>query len=445
MPFRTLTIDALVRSIGVNKKLPHALFLGAGASISSGVPSAAACIWEWKRTIFVTNNPGLESQFKELSLPSVKYRIQAWLDAQRTFPKAGAPHEYGFYINACFPLQDDRRVFFAAYLAQARPHTGYQLLALLARAGMLSSVWTTNFDGLPARSAAAANIITIEAGIDSQSRVDRLPKQGELLSVALHGDYRYDDLKNEPQEIKNQEQYLLDAMTATFTKAPVIVCGYSGRDAAIMDALSKMLAIDSSAPFYWCNYSDEPPSPEVENLLSTAIAKGHRSSYVTGVVFDDLMRRLALHCLDGDHATNAQTILAKAEQSEVDHVSAFALPNLPPTGLIKSNAFRLSPPHEMLQFDLKEWPTQKVWAHLQEMGDKEGFVAAPLKGKIFAFATAAILRQAFGSNLKGSIERVPIGKDDLKFEDTVTITLIRRALVRAAAFRAGLPYSGAVI
>lgn len=445
MPFRTLTIDALVRSIGVNKKVQHALFLGAGASISSGIPSASACIWEWKRTIFVTNNPGLESQFKELSLPSVKYRIQAWLDAQRTFPKAGALNEYGFYINACYPRQDDRRAFFAAYLAQGHPYIGYQLLALLARAGTLSSVWTTNFDGLPARSAAAANIITIEAGIDSQSRVDRLPKHGELLSVALHGDYRYDDLKNEPQEIQNQEQHLLDAMTASFTKTPVIVCGYSGRDAAIMDTLSKMLAIDSSAPFYWCHYTDEPPSPEVKNLLSTANAMGHRSSYVPGVVFDDLMRRLALHCLGGDHATNAQTILAKAEQSEADRVSAFALPNLPPTGLIKSNAFQLSPPHEMLQFDLNKWPTEKVWAQLQELGDKHGFVAAPLKNKIFAFATPEILREAFGSNLKGSIDRVPIGKDDLQFEDTITITLIRRALVRAAAARAGLPYSGALI
>ncbi|MFN0317116.1 MAG: hypothetical protein ACKVQA_19005 [Burkholderiales bacterium] len=161
MTFATITIDALVPSIAINKNIQHAVFLGAGASISSGIPSASACIWEWKRSIFVTNNPGLESQFRELSLPSVKDRIQKWLDAQRTFPKSGAPEEYGFYINACYPRQDDRRAYFASYLAQSQSHIGYQLLALMARAGTISSVWTTNFDALSARAAAAVNVTTI--------------------------------------------------------------------------------------------------------------------------------------------------------------------------------------------------------------------------------------------------------------------------------------------
>ena len=35
-------LDALIRSVGINHATPHALLLGAGASISSGVPSAAA-------------------------------------------------------------------------------------------------------------------------------------------------------------------------------------------------------------------------------------------------------------------------------------------------------------------------------------------------------------------------------------------------------------------
>jgi hypothetical protein len=69
-----LPVDAFIRSIGVNRSAPHALFLGAGASITSGIPSASMCIWEWKRDTFLTNNPGLEDQFSELSLPSVKER-----------------------------------------------------------------------------------------------------------------------------------------------------------------------------------------------------------------------------------------------------------------------------------------------------------------------------------------------------------------------------------
>ena len=55
-----LSLDAFVRAIGVRRNAPVSVFLGAGASVSSGLPSAQMCIWEWKRNIFLTNNPGLE-------------------------------------------------------------------------------------------------------------------------------------------------------------------------------------------------------------------------------------------------------------------------------------------------------------------------------------------------------------------------------------------------
>src|SRR5580704_11931635 len=81
-----LSLDAFVRSIGVRIAAPFALFLGAGASKSSGIPSAEMCVWEWKRQIFLTNNPGLEDQFAELSLDGVRRRIQQWLDRQGGYP-----------------------------------------------------------------------------------------------------------------------------------------------------------------------------------------------------------------------------------------------------------------------------------------------------------------------------------------------------------------------
>ena len=67
-----LSLDAFVRSIGIKRTVPLSVFVGAGASVSSGLPSAQMCIWEWKRSIFLTNNPGLENQFTELSLPGTR-------------------------------------------------------------------------------------------------------------------------------------------------------------------------------------------------------------------------------------------------------------------------------------------------------------------------------------------------------------------------------------
>ena len=150
----SLALDAFVRAVGVNRGVPHALFLGAGASISSGIPSASRCIWNWKRDIFLTNNPGMEQQFRELSLRSVQERIQRWLDQQQKFPKGDAANEYEFYANFCYPIRDDRRQFFQNLASGKKPHIGYQLLVLLAESSLVRSVWTTNFDGLATRAAA---------------------------------------------------------------------------------------------------------------------------------------------------------------------------------------------------------------------------------------------------------------------------------------------------
>lgn len=236
-------LDALIRSVGINRATPHALLLGAGASISSGVPSAASCIWEWKRAIFLTKNPGLEAQFTELSLPAVRSKIQNWLDAQRTFPRLDAPEEYGAFIQACFPISDDRQAFFQEKVRQATPHIGYRLLIGLAEAGIVQSVWTPNFDGLSAKAAARSKRITaIEVGIDCQTRLPRKQSRNELLCVSLHGDYRYDPLKNTAAELQEQEHLLRESLVECVADTPLIVAGYSGRDASLMGLSRKATA-----------------------------------------------------------------------------------------------------------------------------------------------------------------------------------------------------------
>src|SRR5271157_5124279 len=136
-PDYVLSLDAFVRSIGIKKHTPHAMFLGAGASITSKIPSAGLCIWEWKRDIFLTNNPGLEDQFTELSLPSVKRRIQNWLDGKGGHPPAGADEEYSHYIEKCYPSAENRRAYFQSKVQAAKPHIGYQLLCAMAEAEII--------------------------------------------------------------------------------------------------------------------------------------------------------------------------------------------------------------------------------------------------------------------------------------------------------------------
>ena len=311
-----LPLDAFVRSVGVNRARQHALFLGAGASVSSGVPSAEECIWEWKRNIFVTKNPGLEEQFSELSLPSVQSRIQEWLDREGTFPPAGSAGEYGFYIEHCYPIMENRRAYFQDRIRSAKPHVGYRLLSHLAQGDIVRSVWTTNFDGFATRTATDFNLTTIEVGIDCQGRLHRIPSKGELVCVSLHGDYRYDSLKNTQEELQTQETELREALIRELRNTPMIVIGYSGRDQSVMEVFKTAYTGQGLGTLYWCGYGDGEIPEHIADLIRHARANGRQAFYVPSQGFDDLMTRLVLHCLDGKAHRAAKNDLAQVRANE---------------------------------------------------------------------------------------------------------------------------------
>jgi SIR2-like domain len=434
-----LSLDAFVRSIGVRRTAPFALFLGAGASTTSGIPSAQMCIWEWKRQIFLTNNPGLEEQFTELSLEGVRRKIQQWLDRQYCYPADNSAEEYGFYIKKCFPISDDRRAFFQQKVRDAKPHVGYRLLCHLAEADLIRSVWSTNFDGLPARAAANFKLVPVEVGIDSQGRVFRTPGAGELLCVSLHGDYRYDQLKNTPEDLQTQEAALQKALIQDLKDTSVVVCGYSGRDQSVMQTLHAAYGDSGAGALYWCGFSDGDIPAHITSLIEHARAHGRQAYYVPSLGFDDLLTRIALHCLQDERRKAAAQCLEEFIGKDALARQPFDVPAFPVNTLIKSNAFAIECPSELLQFDLRTWPTQgKVWSSIRETIGQRPIVAAPFKGKILALGTIDDIKEAFADNVKGPIERTPVSPAELRYEDGAVVSLMREALVRSMAESTGV-------
>ena len=432
-----LSLDAFVRSLGNRQTVAHSIFLGAGASVSSGLPSAEMCIWEWKRSIFLTNNPGIEDQFAQLSLPAVRHRIQKWLDSQGAFPPDGSTQEYAFYIRQCFPIPDDRHAYFKNKIRDARPHTGYQLLCHLAQAKLISSVWSTNFDGLVARAAAPFSLTPIEVGLDSQQRLSRSRAPGELLCVSLHGDYRYDDLKNTAEELQAQEATLRKALIEETRTTPLVVVGYSGRDKSIMDALRVAYTENGTGTLFWCGYGDNEPPDRVATLIRHARDHKRQAYYVPSLGFDDLMTRLSLYCLVDERRQEARRCIATLADNSPLHREPFRVPRASNTTLIKSNAFPIECPSEVFQFDLKTWPAERVWASLRHSTAGRPLVAVPLR-KVLALGTIDDIHAAFGDNIKGAIERTPITFDELRYEDGAVVSLLRQALVRSMAHSVGL-------
>ncbi len=431
MPDEILPLDAFVRAIGAARLTPHALFLGAGASISSGMPSAQMCIWDWKRSIFLTNNIGLESQFSELTLASVQARIQRWLDRQGLYPEAGDPDEYSVYIESCYPIPDSRRAFFQEKVRHANPHIGYRINGVLAKQGLIRSVWTTNFDQLASRAIGECQLTPVEVGIDSKHRIVRPASSGEVLIVSLHGDYRYDALKNTQQELQDQERELEQALIQELTNTPTIVCGYSGRDASVMRAFKEGFGRTGSGTLYWCVQDPNNVAPGVVELVRHARAHGRAAYIVPTQGFDDLMARLALHCLDSNGQEQVSRLIAEnAGGTSVIRVP-FQIDGDHPTAVLKSNAFEIECPSEAITVELKEMPTEGVWQWVRDQTAGKNVVAVPFKGQILAFGTVDEITSCFGDNVKDRPKRTPLYGNYLRNEDGAITSLLRTALLRS--------------
>lgn len=431
-PGISLQTDALIRAVAVNRGTPHVFFLGAGASITSGVPSVDRCIWEWKREIFLTNNPGLEAQFSELSLPSVRQEIQRWLDRRGGFPAAGSPEEYGFYIERCFPVSEDRRAWFERAIRPVRPHVGYKALCALAQAGIAESAWSTNFDMLAARAAADFNLSAIEVGLDTGGRLPRTVRSGEFLCVALHGDYRYDRLRNTPAELQVQDRKLRDRLIERIKNRPLIVAGYSGRDDSVMDALRSAYSAEGLGALYWCTYGDEDVPPRVLELIEAARRCRRAAFLVPTQGFDDLLARLALRCLDDEASEGIRTKALEAIEQALER-EPFAVEPVAAGSLIKSNAFVIQCPSEVYEFEPTEWPEERAWAWVEEKTKGRDVVAVPFRNRIVCMGDLDSIRSAFDGLVKGPVERTPIVEADLRLETGAIVSLLRRALVRSIA------------
>lgn len=66
-------------------------FLGAGASASSGIPTAWDMVWEFKQQLYVSQRRVSVQTVADLSNPEIRSRLQAHIDNSEHLPSTGAP------------------------------------------------------------------------------------------------------------------------------------------------------------------------------------------------------------------------------------------------------------------------------------------------------------------------------------------------------------------
>jgi len=251
-------------------------------------------VWRFKRFIYATQTSTPIANV-DVADPSVRRRLQRHFDEQGTLPRAGAADEYAEFFEAAYPAAADRRRILEEVVVSARPAYGQLALAALMLDGVAPAVWTTNFDRTieDAVSALAGTTTALTTADLAEPRIATraLAESAFPLLVKLHGDFQSENLKNTTGELQAQDGELREVLVVACQRFGLVVAGYSGRDASVMEALNDAVerADAFSAGLYWVHRESDPPQGAPANLLERAAAKGIPVGWVQANTFDELM------------------------------------------------------------------------------------------------------------------------------------------------------------
>jgi SIR2-like domain len=423
----------LIRSIGLRSPIRHMLLLGAGCSVTSQVMSASHCVWQWKAHIYRSNHPEVNPLLlADVSLPHVRRQIQAWLDQRGGFPPDGDTSEYSFYAEACYQLPAERRLFFEGLIRGGQPSLGYRLLGLLLEHDHFQWIWTTNFDDLVEKGRPQGWSRPLRAvGMHDARVVGQFDSNGSANLVRLHGDYRFDPLRNTTDELRSLDESLRDELVKKCRQGPLVVLGYSGQDDSVMKALEKAYSEKGAqeAGLTWLGLRGHEPRERVTRLLEQARASGYASGFAETDGFDDFMSRLARYVLTSESTAHEVERLLQADGPKR---GMLRLPDgcHPTSELIKSNSWPVNSPdsiYELPRGDL-------TWPALNELtdGNAKSIAAGLVKDKLVVLGQRSEIERLFGGRGQDPAPtKTPIAKSELFWEGGVILGVLRHALAHA--------------
>lgn len=209
------------------------LFLGAGASVTSGVRHAGNLIDEWRHT------------YSDM-YPEKNIEKEHWYQTAT---------EYSELFELLYDQPSQRREFIESCVKDALPSWGYIYLSNLLKHNVFNTVFTTNFDDLinEACYSFSTDLKPLVSAHDSSISSVRLTSPRPKI-IKLHGDFLFDNIKNTVRELESLEDNMRSKFRQYASEFGMIVIGYSGNDRSIMETLNTLLRYDSNFPhgIYWC-------------------------------------------------------------------------------------------------------------------------------------------------------------------------------------------------
>lgn len=238
----------------------YSLFLGAGASVTSGIRTGYELVQEWREEIYTrfTNEPY-----------SAPLKAREWL-AEKHPDWYDQNNEYSSLFEKKFDLPSQRRRFVERQVDKKLPSIGYAYLVELFESKFFDTVFTTNFDDLINEafyqfSSDRPLLCAHDSSIKGISVTSSRPK-----IIKLHGDYLFDSIKSSLKETESLESNTREKLIEFTKEYGLIFVGYAGNDNSIMDVLKYLLKQDDYLRngIYWCRRKGDQITPELFKLLN---------------------------------------------------------------------------------------------------------------------------------------------------------------------------------
>lgn len=287
--------DTFLRNFKVLSNQSFDLFLGAGASVSSGIPSGRDLVWYFKREILNSSGKINGKKFQDLKIEDNKKTIQSYFDEE---DENNIANPYSYYIAQCYPDSLVRQEFLTGLVRDKKPSIGFLCLSALVEQHKINTVWTTNFDDLIEKAISGLNHQSCKIVSPENSGSFQIFKTDIPTIVKLHGDFRYDSLQNTDEELQKLEESLHQYFVDASTKRGLLVVGYSGNDESVLQSLEKALKSSNAFPkgLIWCIPKDVTPNKRLAQLIEKANEQNQRSGFMIIDSFDYFMHELYKIC-----------------------------------------------------------------------------------------------------------------------------------------------------
>jgi hypothetical protein len=276
---------------------------GAGASAAGGVPTAGQLLNDFKATLYASECQ-LDRDQVPMADPLIADRVHRFFDDAHGLPPLNDPHEYAVAFERVYPDAAVRRKWLDTWIDGGHPSYGHRVVAVLLATGLIRWIATTNFDDLIERGyqqlrAEHGSYPSETVGaLDNPDRATRAMSEDDWpLVIKLHGDIRSERLMNTSAELQAQDRTLRRALLDASRRFGLAVIGYSGRDASVMETLTKAVDEEGSFPhgLYWLTTTPDEVLPAARQLIERANTRGISAGFVEAENFDEAFGVIARH------------------------------------------------------------------------------------------------------------------------------------------------------